>query len=175
MYFITEFFKSPLQTGAVVSPSRKLPGLVVETTDPATKECVVELGLGTRGITKEIARKINPTCLLLTLEINKHFADKTQRDCPEVIVFNASETEINKYLEEHNRDSCECVISAIPWSMFDRRKQECILLDVVYNSLGVNGIFLTIACIQNMISHSGIRFKRMLKEKFRRVQKTCIT
>ena len=125
-------------------------------------------------ITKEIARKINPTCLFLTLEINKDFADKTQRDCPEVIVFNASATEINKYLEEHNRDSCECVISAIPWSMFDRRKQEYIL-DVVYNSLGVNWIFPTIACIQNMISHSGIRFKRMLKEKFRRVQKTCIT
>lgn len=159
MYFIKEFFMNPLQTGAVLSSSRKLSSLVVETADLATKECVVELGLGTGVITKEISRKINPTCLFLALKINRHFADKPQRDYPEVIVCNASATEINKYLEEHNRDSCEYVISAIPWSMFDRRKQEEIL-DGVYNSLGVDGNFLTIACIQNMISPSGIRFKK---------------
>ena len=48
------------------------------------------------------------------------------------------------------------------------------LLDEVYDSLEEGGEFLTIALLQGLVFPPGRMFKKAIKEKFRKVEKTKI-
>jgi len=60
---------------------------------------------------------------------------------------------------------CDCVISGLPWSCFEEKRQR-ELIDNIYDSLEDGGEFLTFAYIQSSFLPQGIKFKRLLEEKF---------
>ncbi|MFA6307294.1 MAG: rRNA adenine N-6-methyltransferase family protein [Patescibacteria group bacterium] len=173
MNFFKQFLSSPLETGAIKSSSKNLSKLITNQSDLSKKKCIVELGSGKGVFTKEILNKISPKCIFFCLEINPQFVIETKKNCPKAIVYNTSAKNIKKYLLKHKQISCDCIISGLPWSSFNKKVQET-LLDEIYTSLEDNGEFLTFAYLQGLLLPNGIRFQKLLKNKFKRVKKTKI-
>ncbi|MBM31576.1 MAG: SAM-dependent methyltransferase [Chloroflexi bacterium] len=172
-----KFFKislnSLLATGTIAASSKKYSKLIADSAKLSHKKCVVELGPGDGVITKEIIKQISSKTTFFCLEINEKFVFETQKNCPNTTVYHASAIEITKYLKKHDQSKCDCVISGLPWALFEQKKQEEII-DEIYKSLENGGQFLTIAYITGIFFPSGIRFKKLLQEKFGNVKTTKI-
>ena len=173
MKFLKISLKSLMATGSIAASSKKYSKLIANSAELSHKKCVVELGPGDGVITKEINKQISPNATFFCLEINKQFVIETQRNCPNTTVYHASAIEISKYLKKHDQNKCDCVISGLPWALFEQEKQEEII-DEVVKSLENGGQFLTIAYITGIFFPSGIRFKKLLKKKFSNVKTTKI-
>ena len=173
MNFLRQLIKSPLETGAVAPSSRELSRLIVERANLSSKQCVVELGSGTGVFTKEILKNISNNSVFFSLEINNQFVKETKVNNPKATVYHASAKDIKKYLLKHDQDRCHCVISGLPWGVFGEELQRD-LLNEIYDSLEDGGEFLTIALLQGLVFPPGIRFKKAIKEKFRKVEKSKI-
>ncbi len=173
MNFFRQFLKNPIETGAIASSSTGLSQLITDRAQLSKKKCVVELGSGTGVFTKEIIHKISTNCIFFSLEINRQFVAETKKNCPTATVYHASALDIKKYLLKHDQTSCDCIISGLPWAGFDQKLQE-ELLNAAYDSLVDGGEFLTFAYLQGLVFPPGIKFKKLLKKKFRQVEKTRI-
>ncbi|MFH1589299.1 MAG: methyltransferase domain-containing protein [archaeon] len=173
MNFFKQFLKIPLETGAIASSSKGLSELITDRASLANKKCVVELGSGSGVFTNEITRKISDECVFFCLEINHEFVKETKKNCPSAIVYHASAKDINRYLLENERANCDCIISGLPWAVFNQKLQE-ELLHSAYDSLEEGGEFLTFAYLQGLFLPTGIRFKKLLNNKFKRVERTKI-
>lgn len=171
--FIREFLSNPLKIGAIRTSSNGLSQLITDTARLADKKCVVEFGPGTSVFTKEILHKINPECTFFCLETNPLFVEITQKKCPATTVYNDSAEHIQYYLSKHEHTNCDCIISGLPWAAFNDKQQQ-ILMDATHEALEEGGVFLTMAYIQGDLMPSGLRFKRLLEEKFTTVKRTRI-
>jgi len=173
MKFIKEFSANPVQIGAIAASSRGLAELITHTADLGNKKCVVEFGSGDGVFTEKILQRINSGCVFFALEINDRFVKMTKHRCKNAIVYNDSAANINKYLNLHNKRHCDCIISGLPWAAFDRKLQNT-LLEVAYDSLEKDGVFLTFAYIQGLLLPSGRAFKQLVNSKFKIVKKTKV-
>lgn len=171
MGFLRQFFANPIETGALTPSSRKLATFITDRASLPKKRCVVELGPGNGIFTKEIINRISSKTVFLGLEINKEFVNITQQKCPTAIVYHASALDIKKYLLKHNQETTDCIISALPWSALGQNPQTQ-LLDAIYDSLDDGGEFLTIAYIFGLVLPAGIRFRKLLDKRFRRVKRS---
>ena len=169
--FFKEFLKSPLKTGAVIPSSKKLSKLVVDSAYLSNKKCVIELGSGTGVFTKEIIKNISPECVFFSLELNQFFVDQTKKNCPDATVYHASAQDIQKYLIKHQQSHSNCIISGIPWAVLNYSEQK-ELMDIIYDSLCPDSIFITFAYLQGLVLPSGIKFRRLLHKKFKQVKTT---
>ena len=171
MSFLKQALKRPIWTGAIAPSSKYLANYIADLADLEHKKVVVELGPGSGVFTKEIIRKNKG--LFFALEINEEFVNETKKNCPEAIVYHDSATEIKKYLKKHKKSHCDCIISALPWTLFDHNLQK-ELLDSVYNSLEKDGEFFTIAYLSGLYLPHGLELRKILNEKFREVKKSKI-
>ncbi len=169
--FLNQFRKHILTTGAVAQSSQSLSKYITSLASLEKKDSVVELGSGTGVFTKEILKKLPPTSNFFAIEINEDFVDKTKECCPQAKVYNEDAKNIQKILNENNLENCDCVISGLPWSCFGKEKQEK-LVENIHSSLEDNGEFLTFAYIQSQFLPQGIKFKKLLEEKFQTVTQT---
>ena len=92
-------------------------------------------------ITKEIIKHKSSKTTFFCLEINEKFVFETQKNCPNTTVYHASAIEITKYLKKHDQSKCDCVISGLPWALFEQKKQEEII-DEIYKSKNEEDIFI---------------------------------
>ena len=173
MHFLTQLLKHPVATGAITPSSKKLSELIANTANLNTKHCVVELGSGTGVFTKEILKRISSTCTFFSLEINDEFVKKTRMNNPKATVHHASAQDIKKYLNQYNENNSDCIISGLPWAVFNEKLQE-ELLEEIYDSLEQKGEFLTIAHLQGLLFPPGRKFQKLLTKRFHKVQKTKI-
>lgn len=173
MKFLKQFMKNPVQIGAIAASSEGLSRLIVESSELKNKRCIVELGAGTGSFTREILSKMSPGSTFFAIEINRQFIIDIKRECPNALVYHGSAIDIKKYLNKHNQISSDCIISGLPWAVFDKNLQE-ELMDVIYESLEVGGYFLTIAHITGLAFPPGRRFQKLLKSRFDQVHKTKI-
>ena len=173
MSFFIQFLKHPVLTGSAVPSSKELAELITDIPSLHKKNCIVELGPGSGIFTGEILKKLSTESCFICLEINPTFVSKIEDNYPGVNVYHASAKDIKKYLLKHNKMSTDCIVSALPWAGFNQQLQTEIL-DEIYDALEVGGEFLTIALLQGTFFPPGIKFKQMLKEKFRTVEKSKI-
>lgn len=173
MKFIKEFIKHPIIVGAIAPSSQWLSELISDTANLKNKKCVVELGPWNGVFTEKILQKINPYCVFFSIEINYKFVKETKNRCSNAIVYNDSAENIKKYLIKHNKNNCDCIISGLPWAVFDSDLQ-IKLLNSIYDSLESEGIFLTFTYIHGLLLPQGKKFKALLQKKFRIVKRTKI-
>ena len=173
MIFLSQLFKSPIETGAIAPTSEKLSKLIVEMANLGEKKCVVELGPGTGVFTKGIMKHIPEKSEFFSLEINDEFVKETKLNNPKATVYHASAKEIKKYLKKHNHDKSDCIISGLPWGAFAEDIQ-VDLLNEIYDSLESGGQFLTIALLQGLMFPPGRRFKKAISSKFKTVERSKI-
>ena len=171
--FLKQFLSNPIKTGAVAPSSKGLAELITDSAQLSKRKCVVELGSGSGSFTGEIIRKIPSKSLFFSIEINSDFVNENKKKNPNAIIYQASAKDIKKYLSKHGKDSCDCIISGLPFAGFDEVTQK-ELLDAAYDSLEDEGVFLTFAYSVGLLFPPGRRFKKMLKQKFKSVKKTKV-
>jgi phosphatidylethanolamine/phosphatidyl-N-methylethanolamine N-methyltransferase len=169
--FLKQFLLHPSATGAIAASSASLARLMVETAGVREAGVIVEFGPGTGVFTEEILRVRRPDADFLAMELNPEFAELVRRRCPTAQVYVDSATNTRRYLEERGHSHCDCIVSGLPWAAFPEALQDQ-LLDTIADVLRPGGRLVTFAYLQGVLLPAGAKFKRKLKQRFRRVSTT---
>ena len=172
LQFLKRFTLDPVQTGAVTASSDALSELITDAANLRDGSMViVEFGPGTGVFTRRILAKIHPSSTFFALELDPYFAAMTRRNCLAAIVYEDSAINVRKYLEMHGIEHCDRIVCGLPWTTFDTDLQEGLLAQT-YEALKPGGRFVTFAYLQCLLIPSGLRFRKMLEERFRTVSLT---
>ncbi len=163
--YIRQFIKYPKSTGSIVPSNEKLSELITEKARLQEMRTVVELGSGTGVLTEKILEKKNSEALFFAIEINPEFCKATKFRCPSATVYEDSAENIKKYLERHGRNSCDCIISSLPWTVFDHKTQDRIL-EVIWDVLRPGGRIITFSYSISLMFPNARRFRSILKSRF---------
>ena len=77
--FLSESLRSISVTASLFPSSRFLASALLRAIDFSTARVIVELGVGTGAITKEILRRLNPGAVLLGVDLNAAFVNHVRR------------------------------------------------------------------------------------------------
>lgn len=169
--FFEQTIKNFRTTGAIAASSEELSELLVLTANIKEAKCIVEFGPGTGAVTKKILKYKNPDALFFAIEMNPVFVEATKKSCPGAVVYHDNAINLPKYLEKHNQKSCDVIYSGLPWSLIDDKIQDK-LLEVIYDNLKEGGEFLTFAYIHGIYLPNGLRFRKKIEKRFKKVEKT---
>ena len=169
--FLKQSLTEPKKIGAITESSEELAEKIMSVAELEHADTIVELGPGTGIFTEKIVEHINPSTLFFALEINETFAEKTKERCPNAQVYNAGAEEICKYLSLHNKNSCDCIISSLPFASFDEETQEAIF-EAINNALAPNGQFITFSYFYTALLEEGKHFRKLLHRNFSTVKKS---
>lgn len=169
--FLKHFVLSPNVTGAVVASSEGLSNLITDAAELSEASAIIEFGAGTGVFTEKIVQKIREDTWFFALEINPDFVEEIRDRYPGVRVYRDSAVNARKYLEEMGLKACDRVICGLPWASFEEGLQD-ELLDTILDVLRPGGRFLTFAYLHGLLLPAGIRFRRKLFSKFRKVTLT---
>jgi phosphatidylethanolamine/phosphatidyl-N-methylethanolamine N-methyltransferase len=170
--FIKQFLLNPKETGAIAASSEELADLITNCVNLTRAKIIVELGSGNGTVTKKILEKKSGEAIFFSLETNRSFVSETRNNCNS-IVYQDSAANIKKYLVKQGFQSCDCVISGLPWASFDNKLQGELMRSII-DCLDNGGEFATLANLQGLILPAGKRFRSMLKDNFSQVTKTRI-
>lgn len=165
------FIRNINKTGAIACCSEDVAIALAERANLASSKTVVELGSGTGAITKKLLEHIPKEALFLAIELNEQFVEETKRRCPGAIVYHDTAENVKKYLNLHGKETCDSVISTLPWTIFDKDLQERIL-NAIWDVLPEGGEFLTVAYTFAAFLPAGKRFRTLMRSKFATVQRT---
>ena len=121
--FLKQFIKHPRKTGAIAASSKHLARKIVATASLPRARVVVELGPGTGVFTELILQHLPRGAVFFALELNSGFVAETRKRCPSATVYHDSAAHIKKYLRQHGAEQCDCIISSLPWGVFEKRLQ----------------------------------------------------
>lgn len=168
---MVHFIKNIAKTGAISSCSEEVANVLTKHANLSQYKTVVELGSGTGAITKKILEHVSDDALFLALELNDHFVNETRKRCPSAIVYHDSAENIKSCLNKHGKDSCDCIVSTLPWTLFEPELQQKIL-HAIWDVLPEGGKFLTVTYTFAALLPAGKRFKSMLKGRFTNVERS---
>jgi len=171
LQFLKQFVLHPTRTGALLASSDGLAKLITDSAELEDTEVVVEFGSGSGVFTERIVQKMPESGTFFAIESNKNFVEATRARCPNVKVYHGSAANARKYLQEHGRTQCDCIICGLPWASFKQDLQD-ELLDVILGILKPNGRFLTFAYLQGLLLPAGMRFRKKLRSRFTMVRTT---
>ncbi len=171
--FAKQFLRAPRSTGAVTASSPRLIGQISQTVDFTNVNSIVELGPGSGVITEEIARQKQPDTCFIALELNPEFAEQTRLRCPEVLVYADNALNIQQRLHVHDIDATDCVVSALPWALFDAATQRS-LVQAIASAMTPEGIFIFYAYAGFNLMPASVRFRSILSGSFACVEPSKI-
>jgi len=169
--YLKQVLAYPRRTGAIAPSCEEISDLITDTAQLDKAKTVIELGPGTGVFTEKILDKISSDTVFFALEINPKFVEATKERCPDAIVYNDSAENARLYLEKHGKESCDCIISALPWAAFGSDLQDK-LLHTIYDVLKPGGKLLTLAYVHGLAFPTAQRFRSKLHSMFPYVIKT---
>jgi len=169
--FAREFLKSPLKTGAVAASSQHLVDAMVNEVDFATSRSIVELGPGSGVVTEGLVARLQGDTHFFSLELNPSFAAETQKRCPGTIVEIGCATTLAHRLRTFGIEKTDCVVSALPWTLFDGNTQDSVLC-AIRESLSAEGRFVFYTYKGIGFMPASIRLRKYLRKHFSNIQKT---
>jgi phospholipid N-methyltransferase len=171
--FLKQFLLHPGKVGAVAPSSARLARLMVDCPAVETVRAVVEFGSGTGVFTERLHRKAPAGAVVFSIEINETFVAATRRKCPQALVYHDSATRVGHYLRQHGLEHCDCIVSGLPWGVFEEKLQRD-LLDAVLGALRPGGELRTFAYLGGPWLPAGRRFRRLARERFAHVSQSPI-
>jgi len=159
--FLKAFFKNPRQVGALNQTSNFVAKEIINSIDFEKARCLVELGAGMGNITRKIARKMHPECILFCFEIDPDLAKQLAKNIrdPRVKIILDSAENLGEYLRQSKIKKADCIISTVPLTTLPYRKMKEILKSS-FQYLRSGGKY-----IQVQYSLLGRRYLRMLFPK----------
>ena len=172
--FLKQAFTQPRKIGAIAPSSRHLANLVIKTANLRGAGTVVEIGPGTGVFTERIQAEMTPGQVFFAIELNECFFREVRRRCPAATVYHDSAANVGRYLKEHGRTHCDCLISSLPWGVFDDKLQDDLMAAVV-SALRPGGEFLTYSYnILGPLYRGSYRYEKCLPGWFSKVRRTPI-
>jgi len=164
-----QFLRKPLTTGAICPSSAELSRLMTSDIGLENAKVVVELGPGTGAITRFILPKLKSGADFFTIELNESVIPIFKERFPGCGIYNESASNLPDLLDQRGKGLADVILSGLPWASFSNGLQD-ELLTAILNSLPEGGSFATFAYLQGVVLPTGIKFKRKLRQYFRRVQ-----
>lgn len=168
--FARQTIKTPATIGAIAPSSKYVARRVVSVANLTAAKTVVELGSGTGVFTEQIVQKLRGDSTFFALELNQAFVQATKNRCPEVPVYHDSAQSIENYLHQHGTSHCDCIISSLPWTIFEPAEQEK-LLQTLSSTLAPGGCFVSIVYLGAKTRKRGRHFFQSLPNHFKTVDK----
>lgn len=129
-------------SGAIAESSPSLVNLLLRSIDFARASTVVQLGVGTGVITRELLRRMRPDARLISVEVNPVFVDVGRRiRDPRLVVRHDCAGSLLDILDELGISEIDYVVSSLPLAMMDDDLVDRIL-EVSHGSLAADGMFL---------------------------------
>lgn len=169
--FAMQFAREPGATGAIAPSSKSLAKQVVRLADLPVANSVVELGPGTGVFTEQIIKNLSDDKLFFAIELNQEFVLATKQRCPSACVYHDAASALPKWLDRNNRRQVDCVISSLPWTIFDESAQDDIL-NAITESLKPGGVFVSIIYLGARFRSRGRYFINSLEDHFSAVNCT---
>ena len=169
--FLSEFVTHPGVVGAVAPSSRALARVMMEAARIREARNIVEFGPGTGVFTRMIEQERPEKSRFFALETNPRFVELLGKRLPEVPVVHDSAENAERHLPSFGMETCDSVVSGLPWATFGDSLQDG-LLETVTKVLRPGGRFVTFAYLQGTWLPAGIRFRRKLEERFAAVDRT---
>lgn len=169
--YLRQSLVHPTKTGSIAPSCEELSQLITNTVDLRNAQTIIEFGSGTGVFTEKILNKIDDDATFFALEINPRFVEATKMRCPKAIVYNDSAENAQQHMEKHGVNSCDYVISGLPWVVFDSKLQDR-LLSTVWEILKPGGSLLTMAYLHGLLFPAAQTFRQKLYQRFSYVTKT---
>jgi len=171
--FAKEYAASPKLVGGFAPSSRRLAEMVTDTAGVCDANVVVEFGPGTGVFTEIIARKVRADATFLAIEIREDFVKAVRERCPEVDVAHGSAADARRILEERGLSECDCIVSGLPFALFEDELQDSIL-DAALDVLTPGGVFVTFTYFLAPRLPRGGKLQRKIEQRFSSVDKTPV-
>lgn len=171
--FLKQFVAMPGTTGACWPSSKALAKVMADKAAVDRASFVVEFGPGTGAITEAITENLCDGAQFLALEVNPEFVRFLRHRYPELKVVQDSAVNARKYLKEAGSDTCDSIVSGLPFASFDDRLQDD-LLEVSRAILNPGGRFVTFGYFHSLYLPRGRRFRKRLLQSFSHVDITPI-
>lgn len=169
--FFKEYLASPKYVGGFAPSSRLLAEAITDAADVSHASSIVEFGPGTGAFTEVITRKMPPGASFVAIELREDFVKAVRRKCPAVQVFHGSAADARKYIEAAGMDCCDCIVSGLPFALFEDELQ-CQILDAAVDILKPGGIFATFTYFFSPSFPAGKKLQQNLEARFARVERT---
>ncbi|MEX2515081.1 MAG: rRNA adenine N-6-methyltransferase family protein [Candidatus Paceibacterota bacterium] len=173
MKFLKEIATHPKKIGAIAPSSKKLAKLMVDSAEITADDVVVEIGPGTGAFTDNIRARISKSSQYVGIEINEKFVQHLRQQYPQITVHHGDAENIVEYLSMDGHDTCQRVISGLPWTSFSDEKQQNLLRQI-YTALDKDGLFLTFSYVPFHQLPRGRLFRSNLARIFTQVTKTSV-
>lgn len=171
--FITQFVRNAREVGTITESSASLASVVTAAARLEYASAIVEIGPGTGAITKQILEQKSKQARFFAIEINGFFVSRFRERFPGVPIYEDSAEHLYQYLRLHGLQSCDAVISGLPWTLMEEPQQDR-LLSAIAAALRKGGRLVTYTYIQSPFLPGGRRFRKKLEEHFSQVEKTPI-
>ncbi len=152
-------------TGTVTPSSPALARCIIDLAQLHECRTVVEFGPGTGAVTDFILKNLPNSAAFFAMEINPEFVAVLRKKYPNVTIVEDSAGNVVQHLQTRELDSCDCIISGLPWALFPESLQNEIL-DAAWQALRPNGRFITFTYFFSLWTSGGKRFRSMLSERF---------
>ncbi len=172
--FARQFIRNPLKTGAITASSPALVRALVSQIDFTSAKSIVELGPGSGVITEGIVQCVTGDTHFFALELNPDFAQLTRERCPGTLVEVGCATTLANRLKTFGISECDCVVSALPWNLFDGETQD-LLISAIRGSLASKAQFIFYTYRGTEMTPPGLRLHRVLKKYFNSVNRVDTT
>lgn len=171
--FIGQMMLNPGDVGAIVPSSRTLADHIALTAGVREANLVIEYGPGTGAITRSIVMHAPDPSKVICLEINDAFVGILRREYPEINVRNDSATGVLRHVRDMGHDSCDAIVSGLPFASFDDRLQNEIL-EATYDALAPGGRFVTFSYCCSGYLPRGRSFQKNLSKHFNSFKKSSM-
>jgi len=172
-HFLAQFFQRPLTVGALAPSSVRLAIAMLKPIDFDRMGAIAELGAGTGSFTKHILRRKHNQTKFVALETNPTFCEHLIRRWGSSWFVNRSAEELRETLNAREIAHVGAVVSGLPWASLRHDLQVNILRQVLL-SLAPGGVFVTFAYLHGLMLPGGIRFCKLLRERFVSVERTRV-
>ena len=156
--FFKRFLKRPFQIASIVPSSKALVERVADKIDFDRARVIAEYGPGEGVHSREIARRMRPDCQLLLFELDAAFSRDLRRqfsDDARVHVINDNAAHLPAELEKRGIDSCDYIVSGIPFSILQIDKKRA-LLQQTHDALANGGRFIIYQVTNELKQHAKI-------------------
>jgi phospholipid N-methyltransferase len=176
--FFSEAMRTLSVTASLFPSSRFLAAALLRPIDFGAAKVIVELGVGTGAITKEILRRLNPDAVLLGIDLNPAFVNhvgRTARDSRFVPILGRAE-ELGTLLRRYGITRADAIVSSLGLTSM-RSSQRSVIMTQAAAHLTRDGVltqyqYLHATGERHWVSALGLpRFqeKEFLKGHFRQV------